>query len=160
MNLVLATKTTEGHKVYSPSLLVSFFCLPFFWDCSHQISWLLHFRSVSTYIDDSAVGRGTTLQRSNSDFDYSRPFQDYWELIVSNGEKENGTRLMKIWHHMLHRIHGQRETILCYLKSPLSPFVLCCVPPLLSCLSAFSVFTLKPTALTSQESYKCSEWIM
>lgn len=105
---------------------------------------------------------GTTLRWSNCGFDYFRTFRDYWDLIVSKGKEEKGTPRIAVensgtvWNYF---VTSQILSLpLCSLFSP--PLIFTSVSPLLSCLSAISVFTLNPTVLTSQESYKCSEWIM
>lgn len=92
----------------------------------------------------------------------SHTVSDYRDLMGSKAKRRR-----KVWS-WLQRIRGQCETTLWLLHSSLSPFGLCSLflssvclslPPL-SCLSAISIFTLNPAALTAQESYKCSEWIM
>lgn len=163
-----ARKTNEGRKVYSPHILSRSpsLCLRFL-----QTSNFLTFpfsKSVHLCWWECSKEHNTAVVKLW--FWLHPSIWGYRELMVSDEGKEKGTKFITIWHQiLLYRIQGQWETILWHLKSSLPlcslfspPLIFMSASPLLSCLSAYflSVFTLNPTALTCQESYKCSEWIM
>ena len=157
-----ARKTTEGHDgILSPhplslSLPLLFF---FFFSCRHQIFWLFCSQRASTYTDDNAAD-GTIPQWSHSDSDYVRTVG----ATESDGEEERCKVHRDLTPHTAVQNSGTMWNYFVtsqILSPPLfsPPLIFMSASPLLSCLSPYflSVFTLNPTALTCQESYKCSE---
>lgn len=157
MNWVPARKTSEGHTASSPHILM------------HSLSVSLPLCAFSDIVG---------LQTSNFlIFPFSKSVHLYWWQC--RGGRNTAAVKFRFWLYQNtqgYRVScmpvctgfkGQCDTILWQLKSslPLCSLLLSSLCLFLPCCLVFSeyflcVFTLNPTALTCQESYKCSEWIM